>query len=493
MSLCGDGHEIHTTHGSVTGLANVRGRLEGEISVLESLCRQGKIPDHVQAMLSESVLDIQAAASHAPTLDLLCQHLHILLQPLLPLLSETTDSRVEGLLNNLRGIYAEVSVAAAVPALTALSKNMLCDHPLSTGDNTNAGVKLKHPKTVVVDVVCNYGMTWIEVKDVKHITRGGSEWDALVTQLVQYTTAASDHRNQTYWCRPTVVLCYTHECDIECIDELQRHSIIAVHIDELRQSANRVRVRGRPSPSPYVYDYAPPPQSQPDFESGRCVPQLSDSSVGNVTEDMNVFPPLPVMEEIHVDVSTMIVLVSEVANDCNGRHHEHITTWSSQSQLWTEGVALEMSAPGEMLREILSVLRVSLKDSSEDRIPPEHIGTDIDVQCYDVNPNGPRIVACTDAIDGFEEILNTVGGPREKSRWYKCWKPLITVVPSVDSPRITKCRKLKMSSRHKCVFGTGDAHRALTLTANASFVRRAEAQSIWLNVRLHRPQWLCGV
>ena len=79
----------------------------------------------------------------------------------------------------------------------------------------------------------------------------------------------------------------------------------------------------------------------------------------------------------------------------------------------------------------------------------------------------------------FKSIVSTLGGPGEVSRANELLTR-VTVVPSVVSPR-TQCRlKLggKIKQRSLAVFSTGDALRAVTVSANEGFVRAAKCQVI---------------
>lgn len=79
----------------------------------------------------------------------------------------------------------------------------------------------------------------------------------------------------------------------------------------------------------------------------------------------------------------------------------------------------------------------------------------------------------------FKSIVSTIGGPGEVSRANELLA-CITVIPNMMSPRTQAQLKLggKIKQRSLAVFGTGDALRAVTVSANEGFVRAAKCQVI---------------
>ena len=90
----------------------------------------------------------------------------------------------------------------------------------------------------------------------------------------------------------------------------------------------------------------------------------------------------------------------------------------------------------------------------------------------------------------FEKILSTLGGDGERERAKELLQR-IEVVPDVTSPRLSNlfmCRKIK--DRSRAIFGTGDALRVVTVSANSGFVRAARGQGLELAVELHESRAL---
>jgi len=89
---------------------------------------------------------------------------------------------------------------------------------------------------------------------------------------------------------------------------------------------------------------------------------------------------------------------------------------------------------------------------------------------------GRELICSETAMQEFKSILNTVGGEEEKERANTFLKRL-TVVPDQISER---CKLLgpsgNIKKRSLTIFGTGDSVQAVTVTANAGFVRSARTQ-----------------
>lgn len=92
---------------------------------------------------------------------------------------------------------------------------------------------------------------------------------------------------------------------------------------------------------------------------------------------------------------------------------------------------------------------------------------------------GKSLVCCASAMKDFKSIVSTLGGPGEVSRANELLAR-VTVVPSMASPRTEHRLKLggKIKQRSLAVFSTGDALRAVTVSANEGFIRAAKCQVI---------------
>lgn len=92
---------------------------------------------------------------------------------------------------------------------------------------------------------------------------------------------------------------------------------------------------------------------------------------------------------------------------------------------------------------------------------------------------GKSLFCCESAIKDFKSILSTLGGPEEVDRANELLTR-VTVVPNMVSARTEAQLKLggKIKQRSLAVFSTGDALRAVTVSANEGFIRAAKSQVI---------------
>ena len=104
--------------------------------------------------------------------------------------------------------------------------------------------------------------------------------------------------------------------------------------------------------------------------------------------------------------------------------------------------------------------------------------------------NDKSLITCQSAINDFQAILSTLGGPGEKTRAEK-FLERVKVVPDQISDKVKnlKCGG-KVRERSKVIFGTGDALKVVTVSANTGFVRAAQSQNIDLAVISHEPRAL---
>jgi len=91
--------------------------------------------------------------------------------------------------------------------------------------------------------------------------------------------------------------------------------------------------------------------------------------------------------------------------------------------------------------------------------------------------SGKQLVCCESAWNHFIDIARISAGPKEWARCVELQKR-ISIVPDQLSPRTRRLRKNSTSVTNRAVFGTGDSLRILTVSAIASFVRKAEQQGI---------------
>jgi len=103
---------------------------------------------------------------------------------------------------------------------------------------------------------------------------------------------------------------------------------------------------------------------------------------------------------------------------------------------------------------------------------------------------GKELICCASAMRDFDTIINTLGGPGERERARKLMER-INVVPDSDSPRTLNLEfSGKIKDRSRCIFGTGDSLRILTVTANTGFIRASQGQGVNFAVVTHESRAL---
>ncbi len=162
------------------------------------------------------------------------------------------------------------------------------------------------------------------------------------------------------------------------------------------------------------------------------------------------FPTPPTIHKVNLDITTLISLVSNV---CHGKCH-----LTFQEAILTEQAMQERESP------LLPKLHAFMK--------------------------GKQLFACQTAVDDFDAILGTVGGPEEKKRAENLLQQ-ITVVPDQPSARSESLMtSAKVKDRARIIFGTGDSIQATTISANIGFVRASGNQGVTFSVFLHEPRAL---
>ncbi|TDH06399.1 hypothetical protein EPR50_G00133100 [Perca flavescens] len=165
------------------------------------------------------------------------------------------------------------------------------------------------------------------------------------------------------------------------------------------------------------------------------------------------FPPqLPVAacQRVNLDISCLITLVSALSHGgCRLSFREPVLT---------EQAAQERRAPV---------------------LPPLHAFM-----------AGKELFACRAAVDDFQLILQTLGGPGERRRAAALLARLSVVEDRPSERTLRLAPSAKVTPRSVSIFGTGDSLRAVTMTANSRFVRAAANQGVRYSVFVHPPRAL---
>lgn len=96
-----------------------------------------------------------------------------------------------------------------------------------------------------------------------------------------------------------------------------------------------------------------------------------------------------------------------------------------------------------------------------------------------------RLVCCRSAHAAFTSIVNTVGGAAERRRAELLLQRVTLVEDASCAVTAALLQRGRVSSRAAAVFGTGEALRLPTVTANTGFVRAAAGQGVRLTALTH--------
>nr|CAG4645791.1 EOG090X0CWG [Lynceus sp. MCZ IZ 141354] len=103
---------------------------------------------------------------------------------------------------------------------------------------------------------------------------------------------------------------------------------------------------------------------------------------------------------------------------------------------------------------------------------------------------GKILLTCQTAMREFEDLINVIGGPRERQRWDVLRKQII-VTKDILSPRFEDLPlSASVKERSRVIFGTADALQVVIITANTSFVRSAAEQGVNIAAFLHEARVL---
>lgn len=159
---------------------------------------------------------------------------------------------------------------------------------------------------------------------------------------------------------------------------------------------------------------------------------------------------IPNQDIINLDVTTLIVLVSDLTN--------------GGTDVYFNEKVLEEQAEDERKNPILPILNKIMK--------------------------GKKIVATKSACEIFNGIMDNVGGESEKERAKKLLNS-IDIIDDCPSQRFLDLKEdNRFQKKHKDIFGTGDTLKALTLTANNHIIAYIENRNININYHLHSARAL---
>lgn len=302
-------------------------------------------------------------------------------------------------------------------------------------------------QTLVVDVVANGGHTWVKAVGRKaealhNIWQGRGQYGdkSIIRQAEDFLQASRQQPVQ--YRHPHIVFAFYNGVSCPMANRLRdmgisvRGDIVAVNTVVTEEGGDEEE------------EEEPAEDSEEEEEES----ELTRVDRGTVVASL-AFPAQVQVEEcqrVNLDITTLITYVSSLSH---GRCHF----------TFREPVLTEQAAQ-ERCQQVLPQL--------------------------DAFMEGKEMFACRAAVQDFQVILDTLGGPGEKERAQKLLARLHLVDNQPSERTLQLTPSAKVNQRSLMIFGTGDSLRAVTMTANSRFVRAAANQGVRYSVFIHQPRAL---
>ncbi|RDD44031.1 UPF0415 protein C7orf25-like protein [Trichoplax sp. H2] len=284
-------------------------------------------------------------------------------------------------------------------------------------------------KILMVDVVCDNGLTWIKVISrnplaLHRLFQGEGRYGEkhIMHQANEYLMAHEQH--PCNFSKPSLVFSFSNGLSEAIADELK---------------AAEIKVIGQIIPNDY-FDH----DGLSDYKE---LPLLND-----IKCDIPA-PNMPACTKAFFDITTLFAYVAEVTNgDCHREFKDPI-------------------------------LQAQAIDEKECPVLPQ-INEYIE---------GKELYTCKAAVEDFRSILMTVGSIRERERSKDLLEKLTVVDddPSARVLQLKTSSKVKL--RSIIVFGTSDKLKATIITANVAFLRSAANQGVEFSAFVHQSRFLTGI
>lgn len=304
-------------------------------------------------------------------------------------------------------------------------------------------------QTLVVDVVANGGHTWVKAVGRKaealhNIWQGRGQYGdkSIIRQAEDFLQASRQQPVQ--YQHPHIVFAFYNGVSCPMANRLRdmgisvRGDIVAVNTVVTEEGGDEEQDE----------EEEPAEDSEEEEEES----ELTRVDRGTVVASL-AFPAQVQVEEcqrVNLDITTLITYVSSLSH---GRCHF----------TFREPVLTEQAAQ-ERCQQVLPQL--------------------------DAFMEGKEMFACRAAVQDFQVILDTLGGPGEKERAQKLLARLHLVDDQPSERTLQLTPSAKVNQRSLMIFGTGDSLRAVTMTANSRFVRAAANQGVRYSVFIHQPRAL---
>ncbi|XP_039533282.1 UPF0415 protein C7orf25 homolog [Pimephales promelas] len=328
-------------------------------------------------------------------------------------------------------------------------------------------------QTLVVDVVANGGHTWVKAigrkaEALHNIWQGRGQYgDKSVIRQAEDFLEASQQQPVQY-SNPHIIFAFYNGVSSPMADKLKemgisvRGDIVAVNTmleggeeeeEEEEEEDSQDRHGGEEEGQEGENDFLVEEEEDADDDDSDDTDLMHTRVDRDTIVASLAFPTevkVDVCNRVNLDITTLITYVSSLSHgNCHFTFKE---------------VVLTEQAAQERQEKVLPRLEEFMK--------------------------GKELFACHSAVEDFRVILDTLGGPGEKSRAEELLARL-KVVPDQPSERTNRLvASSKVNRRSLMIFGTGDSLRAITMTANSGFVRAAANQGVRYSVFIHQPRAL---
>jgi len=291
-----------------------------------------------------------------------------------------------------------------------------------------------HQKKVCVDVVCDDGNTWCKViarnpRALQLNSKGENNFGQrnILDQAVEFLVCSQ--QNVIMFKQPKVVFSFSNGVSTSLAQKLSKKGVeIYGELIDLDD-----------------IDDMDDENDETDSDDDIIIHHIDDTQPVIEPETIQVDE-----SKLNLDITAMIAYVSNLTNG----HSDYVF----QEKILTEQAKWERENP------VKPVLDQMFQDK--------------------------ELICCESAYKDFKSIVDCLGGNEEKTRSDQLISRL-SIVPDLLSKQfqnVELCGKVK--ERSCAIFGTGDALKIVTVTANSGFVRAARGQGLNLAVLMHQSRAL---
>jgi len=292
-----------------------------------------------------------------------------------------------------------------------------------------------HQKKVCVDVVCDDGNTWCKViarnpRALQLNSKGENNFGQrnILDQAVEFLVCSQ--QNVIMFKQPKVVFSFSNGVSTSLAQKLVKKGIeINGEVIDLEDN-----------------DVLDEENDESDSDDDDMILHHNDHTQPVIQPESTQVDE----SKLNLDITAMIAYVSNLTNG----HADYVF----QEKILTEQARWERENP----------VKPVLDQMFEDK----------------------ELVCCESAYKDFKSIVDCLGGSEEKTR-SDLLVSRLSIIPDLLSKQfqnVELCGKVK--ERSCAIFGTGDALKIITVTANSGFVRAARGQGINLAVLMHQSRAL---